>query len=227
MHCGSMWHVCEPTQIVHSVACWLFDTFTLSNTCAVRAAVRYSGVWLPTDLFTCAWPSVDSVAENCFCHLHCSSLCTSVFERYNQHSDVSVQNACVPSHMYPSLTVTFTNMCHMLSNMSTPFTAFFFFNIYFADRASQYIYVSNKPTWCTKFCFTLISFHASTCFEHHLFIIRKSKLYYTASGIITPIGGCPMHRTATYRCDDTRCCIIQFWPPDDEHMMLETCTGMK
>jgi len=39
--------------------------------------------------------------------------------------------------------------------------------------------------------------------------------YYTASGIITPIGGhpvCrvlsqPVHRTATYRCDDTRCCI--------------------
>jgi len=26
-----------------------------------------------------------------------------------------------------------------------------------------------------------------------------SKLYYTASGIITPIGGCPVHRTATYR----------------------------
>ena len=25
------------------------------------------------------------------------------------------------------------------------------------------------------------------------------------------------HRTATYRCDDTRCCIIQFLPPDDEH----------
>jgi len=22
----------------------------------------------------------------------------------------------------------------------------------------------------------------------------------------------------TYRCDDTRCCIIQCWPPDDEHM---------
>ena len=27
----------------------------------------------------------------------------------------------------------------------------------------------------------------------------------------------PVHRTATYRCDDTRCCVIQFWPPDDEH----------
>ena len=35
------------------------------------------------------------------------------------------------------------------------------------------------------------------------------------------------HRTATYRCGDTRCCIIQFWPPDDEQMVLETCRGMK
>ena len=33
--------------------------------------------------------------------------------------------------------------------------------------------------------------------------------------------------TAIYRCDDTRGCIIQFWPPDDEHMVLETCRGMK
>jgi len=49
-------------------------------------------------------------------------------------------------------------------------------------------------------------------------IIRRSKLYYTASGIITPVGGRPVHRlredwlerahrTATYRCDGTRCCI--------------------
>ena len=43
----------------------------------------------------------------------------------------------------------------------------------------------------------------------------------------TPIGGRPVHRTDTYRCDDTRGCIIQFWPPDDQHMMLETCRGMK
>ena len=27
-----------------------------------------------------------------------------------------------------------------------------------------------------------------------------------------------VHRTATYRCDDTRDRIIQFCPPDDEHM---------
>jgi hypothetical protein len=28
----------------------------------------------------------------------------------------------------------------------------------------------------------------------------------------------PVHGTATYRCDDTRGCIVQFWPPDDEHV---------
>ena len=48
-----------------------------------------------------------------------------------------------------------------------------------------------------------------------MFIIRRLKLYYTASGIVTPVGGLPVHglravlsqpvhRTATYRCDDTR-----------------------
>ena len=39
-------------------------------------------------------------------------------------------------------------------------------------------------------------------FRAHVLTVRRSKLYYTASGIITPMGGC----------------IIQFWPPDDEHM---------
>ena len=28
----------------------------------------------------------------------------------------------------------------------------------------------------------------------HVLIIRRSKLHYTASGIITPIGGRPVHR---------------------------------
>ena len=36
-----------------------------------------------------------------------------------------------------------------------------------------------------KICFTISLFHASTCFEHHVLIVRRSKLYYTASGIIT------------------------------------------
>ena len=62
-----------------------------------------------------------------------------------------------------------------------------------------------------------------------MLIVRRAKLYYTVSGIITSIGGRPVHRlredcsqsvhgTATYRCDDTRDCIIQFCPPDDKHM---------
>ena len=61
-------------------------------------------------------------------------------------------------------------------------------------------------------------------FRAHLLIVRRAKLYYTVSGIITLIGGRPVHRlrgrdgTATYRCDDTRDCIIQFCPPDDEQM---------
>jgi len=52
-------------------------------------------------------------------------------------------------------------------------------------------------------------------FRAHVFIIRRSKLYYKASGIITLIG---VHETANYMCDDTKGCVMQFWPPDDDHM---------
>jgi len=36
-----------------------------------------------------------------------------------------------------------------------------------------------------NFCFTISLFHVCTCFEHQVLIIRRWKLYYTASGIIT------------------------------------------
>jgi len=42
----------------------------------------------------------------------------------------------------------------------------------------------------------------------HVLIVRRAKLYYTASGIIRPIGGRPVHRTATYRSDDTSWMIL-------------------
>ena len=45
-----------------------------------------------------------------------------------------------------------------------------------------------------KICFTVSLFHASTFFEHHVLIVRRSKLCYTASGIITPIGSRPVRR---------------------------------
>ena len=38
-----------------------------------------------------------------------------------------------------------------------------------------------------NFCFT-IGFSCLYMFRVHVLIIRRSKLYYTASGIITPIG---------------------------------------
>ena len=34
-------------------------------------------------------------------------------------------------------------------------------------------------------------------FRVHVLIVRRAKLYYTVSGIITPIGGRPVHGTAT------------------------------
>ena len=73
-----------------------------------------------------------------------------------------------------------------------------------------------------KICFKISFISCLYMFRAHVLIIRRSKLYYTASGIVTPV-----HETATYRYDNTRRCIIQFWFPDDEHMVLEPCRGMK
>ena len=69
-----------------------------------------------------------------------------------------------------------------------------------------------------KICFTVSFISCLYMFRTHVLFIRRSKLRYTASGIITPIGGRLVHETATYRCDDTRGCVTQFRPPDDEHM---------
>jgi len=54
-------------------------------------------------------------------------------------------------------------------------------------------------------------------FRAHVLIIRRSKLHSTACGIITPTP-VSSHLYHTYRCDDTRGRVMQFWPPDDEHM---------
>ena len=66
--------------------------------------------------------------------------------------------------------------------------------------------------------FVISLFHASTCFEHYVLIIRGVKIVLYSiwyrhtcrwpSG--AQVFSQPVHRTATYRCDDTRCCIIQF-----------------
>ena len=62
-------------------------------------------------------------------------------------------------------------------------------------------------------------FHASTCFEHHVLIIRRSKLHYTASGIITPVYFMPLHVSNTM-CSSSggQNCIIQ--PQVSSHLFI-------
>jgi len=75
-----------------------------------------------------------------------------------------------------------------------------------------------KPTLCTKFLFYNKFISCIYMFRAHELIIRRSKLHYTASGINTRKGGRLVHQTATFTCVDTRGCVMQFWPPDDERM---------
>ena len=69
----------------------------------------------------------------------------------------------------------------------------FFFYVLLTVHLSIFISVNNQLD-AQNFCFTIILFHASTCFEHHVLIIRRSKLHYTASGIITTVGDRHVHR---------------------------------
>ena len=72
-----------------------------------------------------------------------------------------------------------------------------------------------------------------TCFEHCCAHHQEVKLYYTTSGIVTLcrwLSGAQVEREDSEsslnlcsgqpptECDDTRYCVIQIWPPDDEHM---------
>ena len=61
------------------------------------------------------------------------------------------------------------------------------YGIMYINKREIFILVINQLD-AQNFCFTISLFQASTCFEHHVLIIRRSKLYYTTSGIITPIG---------------------------------------
>ena len=58
------------------------------------------------------------------------------------------------------------------------------FNVLLTVHLSIFISVINQFD-AQNVYFTISLFRAFTCFEDHVFIIRRSKLYYTASGIIT------------------------------------------
>ena len=67
-----------------------------------------------------------------------------------------------------------------------------------------------------------MSLHVSSTCAHHqevkiaLYILWHHHTYRWPSRAQVERG--LVHETATYRCDDTRGFIMQFWPPDDEHM---------
>jgi len=69
------------------------------------------------------------------------------------------------------------------------------YSVYFSENYTRYFSILvNNQLHAQNFCFTISLFHASTCFEYHVIIIRRSEFYYTASGINTTIGGRPVHR---------------------------------
>ena len=69
---------------------------------------------------------------------------------------------------------------------------------------------------------------SSTCAHHQEVKIALYSLWYhhtyrwlSHAQVESGEGGLlsqPVHGMATYKCDDTRGCIMQFLPPDDEHM---------
>ena len=64
-------------------------------------------------------------------------------------------------------------------------------------------------------------FHASTCFEHTCSSSGGQNCTIQPLVSSHPIGGRRVN-TCTgqppIECADTRGCIVQFWPPDDEHV---------
>ena len=96
-------------------------------------------------------------------------------------------------------------------------TVIMIFDVLLTVYLSIFISVINQLD-AQNFCFTISLFHASTCFEQMCSssggqnsitqpLVEKTAVLYQ-----------PVHETATYRCDDTRGCVMQFWPPDDEHI---------
>ena len=112
----------------------------------------------------------------------------------------------------------------------------FFWRISRESTVGFVIFVHNDQLDTHLLYFTIYFLHSSTCFEHYILIIRRWNCIDTASvnrplsqwpsGAPVRCSSQPVHRTATDWEDDTRCCINTVQPPDDEHIMLETCRGL-
>jgi len=80
-----------------------------------------------------------------------------------------------------------------------------YFDVLLTVHFSIFISVINQLD-AQNFCFTVSLFHASTCFKH----------MYSSSGV--KIAFHSLWYRYTCRYDDTRGCVMQFWPPDDGHL---------
>ena len=69
---------------------------------------------------------------------------------------------------------------------------FISFDVLLTAHLSTILAINQLNAQNSSFIISLL--YSSTCFEHYVLIIRRSKLYYTASDIITPVGGRPVHR---------------------------------
>ena len=113
-----------------------------------------------------------------------------------------------------------------------------FFEIYvenfYQSLWSQSTNLRQWPTWYTLALFyntfVIVLYMFRALYAHH----QEVELYW-CSFWYRPLSEWPsdaqvgresVHRTAPDWEDDTRCCINTVQPPDDEHIMLETCTGM-
>ena len=87
------------------------------------------------------------------------------------------------------------------------------------EKCQQLTNLMQKILFYNKFIIRLYMFRALLCSSSwgQNSIIQHLVSSHLQVAVRCTVLSQPVHRTATYRCDDTRCCIIQFWPPDGEH----------
>ena len=96
-----------------------------------------------------------------------------------------------------SFNTTLVFNCNNLNNFSTSIHHLTDFNVLLTVHLIVFISVINQLDAQT-FCFTVSSISCLYMFRAHVLNIRRSKLHYTASGIITPIGGRLTHTKCMY-----------------------------
>ena len=118
---------------------------------------------------------------------------------------------------------------NITNSQNTTLKNIFYFDVLLTVHLSIFISVINQLD-AQNFCFTVSLFHASTCFEHMCSSSGGQNCIIQYLVSLHSVGGRPVHRLRealslnlrTGRplsdCDDTRGCITQFWPPDDEHI---------